>query len=198
MYFKKNWQRLGEIGRRWELLRFDQRTPPPWHEFWATRRAYWHADSLDRTRVELYFGTDNTETNLLAKTRNEYASFCDYLLKWHGVCKIGEIVDAVLTQPDTIVLSGQWQGRIRDHVEVEVELKEERRYLIHKRDCCEIFTYGTVTIPAGSVEAQMGERVRSSRISRRLSSRRDRIETVVYDRDLRTVSIDDAIFRVVG
>jgi hypothetical protein len=61
-----------------------------------------------------------------------------------------------------------------------------------------MFTYGTITIPPRSVEAQMGERVGSSRISRRLGSSKDRIGTVKYDAALRTVSIDDAIFRIVA
>lgn len=198
MYFKKKWKQLGDIGRRWELLQFDQREPPTWDDFWATQRAYWHADSPDKRRVQLYFGTDNTEANLLAKTQKGYVDFCEHLLKWHGVCKIGEVVDAVVTLPNTIVLSKEWHGEIRDHTDVEIELSEERRFFFRTRYCCEMFKYGTVTIPAGSVEAQMGERVGSSRISRRIGSSQSRIETVRYDAAMRTVSIDDAVFRIVA
>lgn len=61
-----------------------------------------------------------------------------------------------------------------------------------------MLTYGTITIPAGSVEAQMGEPVGSSRISRRLGSSQNRIETVTFDRSLRTVAIDDAVFKAVS
>jgi hypothetical protein len=198
MYIKKKWERFGEIGRRWELLQFDQRKPPSWAEFWATQRAYWNADSPDKRRVQLYFGTEDTEANLLAKTQKGYVDFCDHLLKWHGVCKVGEKIDVVLTHPNIIVLTKEWQGEIRDHTDVEIELSEERRFLFHKRYCCEMFTYGTITIPAGSIEAQMGERVGSSRISRRLGSSKNRIETVGFDRALRTVAIDDAVFKVVS
>lgn len=198
MYFKKKWKQLGDIGQRWELIRFDQREPPTWDEFWATQRAYWHADSPDKRRVQLYFGTENTEANLLTKTQKGYVEFCEHLLKWQGVCKVGEVVDAVVTLPNTLVLSTEWQGQIRDHTDVEIELSEERRFLLHTRYCCEMFKYGTFTIPAGSVEAQMGERVGSSRICRRIGSSQNRIETVQYDAASRTVSIDDGVFRIIA
>lgn len=200
MYLRRNWDQLGNFGRRWDLLRFNQRKPQLWEEYWADQRAYWHADSEDKRRVQLYFDTKDTEANLLAKSRKGYADYCEHLTKWNGLCKSGDTVDVIRTQSDTIVLSMQrHDGRIRDHLDVEIEFGEERGFLfLRKRYCCEIFTYGTITILPGSVEAQMGERIGSSRIRHRHGGSRDRVETVTFDDAQRLVSIDDAAFRVVG
>jgi hypothetical protein len=113
--------------------RFDEREPGPREKFWADHRAYWHADSPDKRRVQLYFGAECTEANLLADGRKRSADFCEYRLQWYGVCKVGEVIDVVLTRPNTLVLTKDWQGEIRDHTHVEVELSEERRFLFHKR-----------------------------------------------------------------
>lgn len=157
MYIRRNWNQLGSLSPRWELQRFSRRAQQSWEEFWARQRAYWHADSEDKRRVQLYFGTIDTEINLLSKSRKGYVDYCEHLKKWNGLCMVGETVDVILTAHDTVVLSRHWQGKILDHVDLEIELGEERGFLfLRKRYCCEIFSYGTIVVSPGSVEGTNG------------------------------------------
>lgn len=48
------------------------------------------------------------------------------------------------------------------------------------------------------LRAQMGECVGSSRIRHRHGNSKDRVETVTFDGARRLISIDDAVFRLIG
>jgi hypothetical protein len=199
-FFKDvGWRKLGLTGGQLELVSFAQTAPPSWESYWAKERAYWRADDPDKKRVQLYFGAERTEENLLAESKEKYESFKEYLLHWHGLCKIGESVQAVLLEHNVIALSKNWTGRVADHSDLEVWLKEEKTfYWRRKRFCCEIYSFGTLVVPEGSVPAQMGEKVGTFPVSHRQGESRDKNETVAFNRAGSMVLLGDAKFRIVG
>jgi hypothetical protein len=117
---------------------------------------------------------------------------------WNGLCVIGESVEVVRIAPNAFVLSKNWQGVISDHSDLELWLKEQvtiwRR---HIRYCCEIYSFGTITVPRGSVEASVGEPVGSSRVSHRRGSSPDRNEAVQLNMNDHTIQVGDALFRII-
>ena len=193
------WVNLGQIGSKWQLLRFDESAPPTWERYWAEQREYWGADDKNKARVQHYFGETNTEENLLADSKKKYDEFREYLFHWNGLCKVGEKVQVVPIEPNVIALSKNWKGQVSDHSDLEVWLKEETAlFFKHVRYCCEIYSFGTITVLPGSIEAGMGERVGSSRVSHRKGKFPDRNETVELHSNDQTVTVGDAVFRIVG
>lgn len=193
------WAKLGKIGSKWQLLRFDESTPPTWDKYWAEQREYWGADDKNQARVQHYFGETNTEKNLLADSKNKYGEFKEYLLHWNGLCKVGEIVQVIPIEVNVIALSKNWKGQVTDHSDLELWLKEEKAlFLKHVRFCCEIYSFGTIVVLPGSIEASMGERVGPSRVSHRKGKFPDRNETVKLNSNDLTVAVGNAVFRIVG
>jgi hypothetical protein len=192
------WARLGQVGTVWRLLEFDESQPPTWESYWADQRKYWGADKQDRNRVELYFGKEQTEENLLRKAKDGYEKFCEYLHLWNGLCALGDELSVIPQQPNVIVLTKDWKGEIADHSDLEVWLKQQRDFLVfRKRFCCEIYSFGTLVIPEGSIEAQMGEKPGTQRISHRKGKERDKNETITLIPAQNRIQVSDALFQIV-
>lgn len=193
------WEKLGVIGKKWELISFPKKTPPTWNSYWSDQRQYWGADEPSKKRVQHYFGAENTEENLLADSKKEYEEFKEYLLRWNGLCKVREVVQVIPRESNVIVLSKNWKDEISDHADLEVWLKEEKTfYWRHIRFCCEIYSFGTRFVPKGSIEAQMGEPVGSFRVSHRRGESREKNEIIIFNQQEGIVYINDARFHVVG
>lgn len=193
------WDKLGRIGQQWQLVRFSEKSPPPWESYWAEQRKYWSADATDMTRIRHYFGETDTEQNLLNDSRKKYKEFKEYLLHWNGLCKIGEVVQVIPLQSNVIALSKNCKREVSDHSDLEIWLKEEKTFLrSHVRFCCEIYSFGTIVVPKGGIEAAMGERVGSSRVSHLRGNSTDRNESVILKSAEGILSISDAHFRIIG
>ncbi len=195
---KSPWAKLGQIGNQWQLLHFEESAPPAWDEYWAEKREYWGADDKDKARIQHYFGKTNTEENLLADSKEEYEEFKAYLLHWNGLCKTGERVQVIPIEPNVIVLSKNWKGQVSDHSDLELWLKEEKAFFLkHVRFCCEIYSFGTITVMPRSIEAAIGERVGSSRVSNREGKYPGR-ETVKLNSNDQIIAIGDAVFQIIS
>ena len=193
------WEKLGAIGKKWELIAFPQKPIPTWDSYWSDQRENWGADEPDKKRTQLYFGVENTEEHLLADSKKKYEEFKEYLQYWNDLCKVGEVVQVISRETNVIVLSKNWKGEISDHADLEVWLKEERKlYWRHIRYCCEIYSFGTSVVLKGSVEEQMGEPVGSFRVSNRRGESRDKNETITFNQQERIVCISNARFHIVG
>jgi hypothetical protein len=193
-----SWAKLGPLGRRWRLESFNYRKPPTWDQFWAQQREYWGADAPDKRRIQLYFGEKDTEERLLLDAQRRYAEFKEHLLKWNGLCKIGDEVDVVQIDQSVIVLSRNWNGQVADHSDLELWIKEERVFLFKRlRFCCEIYSFGTIVVLPESPEIAVGERVGMSRVSHRRGQSPDRNETVQLDSLLGAVCVSDARFKII-
>jgi hypothetical protein len=197
-YTDSRWVKLGSIGRHWRLEEFDSLQPPTWEQFWADQRKQWGADDPDRRRVRLYFGATATEETLQLHARRSYAEFKEHLLKWNGLCKIGETAQVVTVDSSVIVLSTNWKGQVADHSDLELWIKEERvLYFRRLRFCCEIYSFGTRAVMPDSLEAALGDRVGASRVSHRKGNSPGRNETVEIDSALRTIRVSDARFKII-
>jgi hypothetical protein len=159
------WTSLGDIGSEWRLISFSERQPPSWERYWSEHREYWAVDDPEGRKTRLWFWETFTEESFLAKARLQYANYVEYLKHWSGLCKVGEVIAVIPVSPTTVVLSRNWSGSISDHSDLEVVLYQTyRTFLIPAGFECSIYSYGTITVLPGSMEAQMGERVGSSRI----------------------------------
>lgn len=192
------WKKLGLIGRTWRLLAFPLPIAPAWETYWKEQREYWGADRTDWTRLENYFGKDDPEAALFAKAKNGFNDFLKYQKTWNGLCEIGETVSVNLIEPNVIALSKNWTGTVKDNSDLELWLREETTILFRRvRFYAEIYSFGTVVVFPGSIEAQMGERPGSSRIAHRKGRSSDRKETVALDEKAHTIAVADAIFEIV-
>lgn len=193
-----SWKAFAPVGSEWTLRSFDEHRPPPWEKYWADQREYWGADNPDKQRVQLYFGADDTEANLLRKSRAGYADFCAYLKKWHGLCEVGDKIEVVPIQRNVLVLSTDWKGEVSDHSDLEVWLNRRLFQMARtKRFFAEIYSFGTIVVPRGSIEHQMGERPGKSRVSHRQGSNPDKEESVVYSAPSSEIQIGDAVFSII-
>lgn len=193
------WDALGQIGSSWELISFAEREPPTWEAYWSDERKYWDADNPDKRRVQLYFGDINTEETLLSASKKKYEELKQYMLHWNGLCKRGETVQVIPIESAVVALSKNWKGAVSDHSDLELVLKEERKFFgKHVRFCCEIYSFGTRVVSRGSIEAQMGEPVGSFRVSHRRGSTPDKNEPVVFNIREGIIAVSDAKFRVMG
>jgi hypothetical protein len=145
MFIDKNWTFLGDIGKKWKLIEFDETKPPAWEEYWKSQRDYWGADRNDKKRVELYFGKENSEENLLQKSQKGYDDFVEYLQEWNGLCKINELVNVNKIAKNVIALSKVWTGKVRNHKDLEIWLKRDYRFgIIPMKYYCEIYSFGAI------------------------------------------------------
>lgn len=194
-----SWDKLGQIGRQWQLESFSKKAPPTWESYWSREREYWGADDPDKSRVRRYFGEKKTEQNLLEKCKKDYDSYKEYLLYWIGLCKLGEIVQVIQLDPNVIALSKNWKGKFTDRTDLEIWLIEEKTFFRrHVQYSCEIYKFGTIVVDKGSIEEAMGEIVGNFRVSHQVGSNTDRRKNVIFNSMEETIKIRDALFRIVG
>lgn len=95
-----------------------------------------------------------------------YRSYKDHSERFCGLCKVGEVIEAVLLQRNVLLLTKKWGGQAarKDHSDIEVWLKRE--VSLFSLSCiCEIYNFGTLTVPKNSIENRMGEPAGSWRVS---------------------------------
>lgn len=161
-----DWSRFSVVGVKWLLVSFAERMPQPYSQYISKEREYWGADRTDQRRFQHYFGSKNTEENFRRKYKAKYEEYCEHLSHWKGLCKVGEAVQAVSLQKNVIALSKSWSGSVRNHSDLELWTKKEidikkfgASYI------CEIYSFGTITVPYGSDFHRMGEAPGSSPVS---------------------------------
>lgn len=188
------WSQLCEIGKKWQLLNFIRSSPESWEDYWIYEREYWDADSEDKSRLQLYFGKENTERNFLNKTKKRYEEYVIYLSLWKGLCRVGEIVKVILLEKNVIALSKDWRGKVSDHSDLEIWLKEEKFLFKHLGYCCDVYNFGTIYVPHNSLEELMGERPGKWGVSHKKGTD---IEVIIKENEnLKLIKIGDAIFRI--
>ncbi|MDA9908605.1 hypothetical protein N9C86_01520 [Schleiferiaceae bacterium] len=189
MFRDRNWNKLGDIGKKWKLIDFDESQPPSWEKYWKDQREYWGADRKDKKRVEHYFGKYNTEDNLLKDSRKKYEQFVDYLKEWNGLCKKNEIVQVIKLEKNVIALSKQWTGKVKDHKDLEIWLKQKFKLGIIPKDFfCEIYSFGTIA-KTTEFSNEYG------RVSHQLGKSQDKNELIeIIDRN--HIKIGDAKFEI--
>jgi len=196
-FIEGDWKNLGNIGSKWKLINFSERNPPTWESYWKDEREYWDADREDKSRVEHYFGKENTEENLLKKCRKGYKNFTDHLKKWNGLCKVGEIVDIIRLESNIIALSKNWSGEVKDHDDLVIRLLNEKTfYGKHVQFRCKILSYGTIVVPKGSLPNQMGEPAGSSRTTHSHGNTKYHREPVHLENHI--IKINDASFSILS
>jgi len=100
--------------------------------------------------------------------RKKYDQFREYMNKFNGCCNLNQQISIIPTdQPNVIIFSTNWKGDISDHSDLELWFRSNRKYFwsLKKSFSCEIYSFGTLTVYPGSMEARMGERVGKSKIS---------------------------------
>ncbi len=159
------WTALDGIGTQWRLLSFSQRTAPTWEKYWSDHREYWGIDDPEARKFRPWFWETYSPESFLANAREEYEVSVNHYQCWNGLCKVDETVEVIPISRSVIILSKDWKGQVSDHSDLEVEIYQAHfALLIPTTFACEIFSYGTITIPLGSVPHQMGERAGSHRI----------------------------------
>lgn len=195
LYFNSRWDRLLQGQDRWTLCAFDCRTPPTWPEYLADQRKYWDADSPDQGRFRLYFGETDTEATFLEKTRERYASFVDYYDYWHGLCRVGETVHAVLIEPNVIGLYKDVRS-VGGTPNMEIWLNVEIGFFFRRiRYFAELYKFGSVVAVAEAVGDKMGKPLVTNTVSHRCGREPGMCETVSLD-DRGRIRIGDAMFRL--
>ena len=195
---KAAWSGLGDFGARWRLRSFQEKQPPSWDAFWKAHREYWRVDDPEGRKTRPWFWEAFTEETFLAKARIEYEKLVQHYKHWNGLCEKGETVSVIETSPTTIVLSKNWKGGVSDHSDLEITLfRTYSLFLIPKDFECSIFSFGTVTVQPGSIEAQMGERVGSDRICHDMASfTQSEDYGVEFDGAVGQVKVWDAVFEL--
>jgi hypothetical protein len=195
IFFDRFWNSIGEIGSSWQLLNFEIKTPMSWEKYWQDKLVYW---TENKEHFQYIFGYDNPEKKLLEQCKNEYKSYKESCLKWNQLCKVGEKIQIIHFYPNSIVLSKNWKGEVSDHSDLELCLKEEKFLLFkHIRFCCEIYSFGTLTI-LPEEERIAGVRAGDYRRANRLGDTPDRNETVSIFNNGRNIKISDAVFAILS
>lgn len=194
------WGTLGDIGTQWRLVSFHERPPPTWERFWADHRKYWGVDAPEGRKSRPWFWATYTEHSFLEKAREEHEKLVLYYKQWNGYCQIGETVAVVPLSPSSIALSKNWRGSISDHVDIEIELyRAHVAFIIPSSYVCEVYSYGTITVPRGSIPQQMGESAGSRRVRHNRSSFfRTQSFDVRLDAAACRIAIWDATFDISG
>ena len=195
-----DWTVLLSQDRRFKLVSFTQNLKvPTWEEWYQKEREYWDADGKNGLgRFHLYFGTSDPEGGLIKEARKGLAEYEDHLKKWSGVFYPGDEVTLVQYLPGKphILLATKNQGntRLRDHQDLELWLYAEVTALLNKHVgfTCLGYTSGTLVVPKGSIENQMGERAGEQKMYH------GKFNTKKIAYWGRTLIIDGAVFERLG
>jgi len=199
-FIEVDWTKLLGRDRRFKLTSFDQKLEvPTWDKWYREQREYWGADSeKGLARFHNFFGTSDPEGELIKYARKGLAEYTEYIKKWNGVFIPGDEVSLMSYLPGKphILLATNTQGntKLEDHKDLELWLYEEVTGLLKKHVgfMCLGYTSGTLIVPKGSIENQMGERAGQKKVCHK------KIDTKKIDyRDGKLV-IDDAVFDRLG
>ncbi len=131
--------------------------------------------------------------------RWELVKSSDDDLLFGSLCGVGETVQVIPICWNVIALSKNWKGVVSDHSDKEIWLKEEKTFLRrHVRYCCEVYSFGTLYVPGGGIEEEMGERPGTSRVSHQFGRTASSDPTVTLNSGEKSIGIADACFRIVG
>lgn len=195
---KCNWASVLGEGRRYRLVSFNRDEKIySYEEYYAEQRKYWNADDNDKTRFKMFFGVDDTEEAFKIRTKKDYESYVEYKKKWKGLFYLNDTVflySYLKNEPNVVLVTNDKSNRfLRDHQDLELHLYEEITFFLRKRIglVCVGYTSGTVSVPVGSIEHQMGERPGEGKIYHK------KIPQTPFVCTEERFSIQDAIFEKV-
>jgi hypothetical protein len=161
-------------------------------------RKYWGVDDPSARKTRPWFWETFTEQSFLAKAQLEHSKLIEHYKKWNGLCVVGETIAVIALTPTSRALSKNWTGQICDHTDLEVELfRRYAAFLLPSAYECRIYSYGTITVLPGSMQAQMGERVGSSRIRHdRAGFSHEQDHRIALEEGAQRIRVWDATFEV--
>lgn len=135
------------------LLKFDQtRTKPSFEEYKASRSEQGSKNPL----------LDDSQLH------KQWSSYCDYLDRFCGLCRVGETLEIIKIEYNVIAMSKNWTGAIKDGSDLELWLRTTKKhwYSLRTYFSCEVYSFGTIAAARpGSIEDFHGESRRDTRIS---------------------------------
>ena len=182
-----------------KLLDFNAGREPIWEEYLKDQRKNYGADLPDQKRFRHFFGDVDTEQHFLQEIQKRFIKYAEYCKHWKGLCRLGEVVEVIRYKENfEIVLTKNWTGTLQDHVELLVELHEEKTFLRkHIRYFCDIWSTGTIGTGQGPIhplDKLMGV---EPGFQQKIWNRQGLGVRISFDKRTVIFCLDDAKFKVI-
>ena len=93
------WKNIGKI---WQLVDFEQSSPPSWSEYLKDQEEYWGEDRISGARSKNWQWKGSRE-KWLKHMRSQYEDYVDYCTKWHGKFSKGDVIPVLFTEKNSVI-----------------------------------------------------------------------------------------------